>query len=412
MASRHFSYAQHVLADRDKVWSERQKSKVKYDELCHESEATRNKKEKAESHDKHRERAIKDFEAREEDMGNGKNLYLISIASANKSKTNFYEVDLVSIQDHYQFLLALSNNRLMNSLTKAYGVLETHHQELGASFGGLITTAENGFKPEVDQKEFIEANRKKWEEPRDWEFEPCVGFFDNPDPSVSESSKVFLQNKLLRARKKLRELKPLVETKRREIAGLENLREAYERQEGLGDGDEVMEVSSKNERRVKRNVELNFSSLLQQNLLDCSRQLLSHQTMIVLLETEVECIISAIGDDEGEARPHRFKPASFTIPTTCNFCEGTIWGIAKQGFVCKPCGYTVHSKCEMKVSSGEGVNVSAVLYPDRSEVLPSRFQQIADPRLRKLQRLVPLQGQHWREVLQSRRLLPLLLLDQ
>lgn len=70
-------------------------------------------------------------------MGNGKNLYLISIASANKSKTNFYEVDLVSIQDHYQLLLALSNNRLMNSLTKAYGVLETHHQELGASFVDL-----------------------------------------------------------------------------------------------------------------------------------------------------------------------------------------------------------------------------------------------------------------------------------
>lgn len=48
-------------------------------------------------------------------------------------------------------------------------------------------------------------------------------------------------------------------------------------------------------------------------------------------------------------QPHDFKAASFTIPTSCDYCQSTIWGIAKQGFTCRDCGYNCHSKCEMKV---------------------------------------------------------------
>lgn len=63
--------------------------------------------------------------------------------------------------------------------------------------------------------------------------------------SDQEAPKVYLQNKLIRSRKKLVELRPVIESKRREIQGLDNLREAYERQEGLGDPDEVMDVSAR-----------------------------------------------------------------------------------------------------------------------------------------------------------------------
>ncbi|CAG8576490.1 4893_t:CDS:2 [Diversispora eburnea] len=48
-------------------------------------------------------------------------------------------------------------------------------------------------------------------------------------------------------------------------------------------------------------------------------------------------------------QPHDFKSAAFAIPTTCDLCQNTIWGIAKQGFTCKDCGYNCHAKCEMKV---------------------------------------------------------------
>lgn len=47
-------------------------------------------------------------------------------------------------------------------------------------------------------------------------------------------------------------------------------------------------------------------------------------------------IYSFVNSDIGnDAQSHDFKSASFTIPTTCDLCQATIWGIAKQGFTCK-----------------------------------------------------------------------------
>lgn len=54
--------------------------------------------------------------------------------------------------------------------------------------------------------------------------------------------KVFLQNKLARSRARLAEIGPQIESKRREVSGLDNLTQAYSKNEALGDADEVMEV--------------------------------------------------------------------------------------------------------------------------------------------------------------------------
>lgn len=40
-------------------------------------------------------------------------------------------------------------------------------------------------------------------------------------------------------------------------------------------------------------------------------------------------------DGGSEIEAHDFKSAAFTIPTTCDLCQNTIWGLAKQGFTCK-----------------------------------------------------------------------------
>ncbi|EEY14427.1 BZZ1 [Verticillium alfalfae VaMs.102] len=37
------------------------------------------------------------------------------------------------------------------------------------------------------------------------------------------------------------------------------------------------------------------------------------------------------------------------IPTNCDLCGERIWGLSAKGFDCRDCGYTCHSKCEMKV---------------------------------------------------------------
>ena len=74
----------------------------------------------------------------------------------------------------------------------------------------------------------------------------------------------------------------------------------------------------------------------------------------------------ASSDDEGGSSPHDFKSSSFSIPTTCGYCkvwtssvdrsnqniyeaQTSIWGLSKLGKTCRPCGLSVHTKCELKV---------------------------------------------------------------
>jgi formin-binding protein 1 len=49
------------------------------------------------------------------------------------------------------------------------------------------------------------------------------------------------------------------------------------------------------------------------------------------------------------AKNHNFKSQTFKIPTNCDLCGERIWGLSAKGFDCRDCGYTCHSKCEMKV---------------------------------------------------------------
>ena len=47
---------------------------------------------------------------------------------------------------------------------------------------------------------------------------------------------------------------------------------------------------------------------------------------------------------------HTFKSTSFTIPKSCDYCRGNLWGLSsKQGLTCIECGYNCHPKCELKV---------------------------------------------------------------
>lgn len=54
----------------------------------------------------------------------------------------------------------------------------------------------------------------------------------------------YLQNIKLKSTSRLSELTPSIESKRREISGLRNLREAYEKDRSLGDAASVLEVRS------------------------------------------------------------------------------------------------------------------------------------------------------------------------
>ncbi|KAN0059693.1 Protein BZZ1 [Thecaphora frezii] len=349
---KHTTYATKLLADRDRIYAEREKAKSKYDDLCREVEAHRQKKEKAGVEDRHADRAEKGFQSAQVDMWNAKNLYLIQIEVSNAAKQKFYQEDLPAVENGLQSLWTLTTQRTASSVARASNLFVNHYNLLSTKHK-KVEEGKGKVNPNQDQQLFIEHNKQRWQEPREWSFEPCSVFFDSPDMSVEPAPTVFLQNRLLRCRAKLAELDPLADAKRKEVAGLENLRDAYEKQEGLGDPDAVLD-----------------------NLFESLKKAFAFEIEICLLEAEVEKIVSAIGENQGDARPHRFKPASFTIPTTCDYCNGTIWGIAKQGCVCKPCGYTVHAKCEMKVpaqcKAATGSSSGSANLASRSSVRRSR----------------------------------------
>jgi len=77
--------------------------------------------------------------------------------------------------------------------------------------------------------------------------------------------------------------------------------------------------------------------------------LAAHATSEQILLSEIETISHVLDGDEGEQKPHEFKSASFSIPTTCGYCQASIWGLSKLGKTCKLCGVSVHARCELKI---------------------------------------------------------------
>lgn len=58
-----------------------------------------------------------------------------------------------------------------------------------------------------------------------------------------------------------------------------------------------------------------------QKFVDSVHDLTAHTTSEQILLAEIETISEALGGDEGEQRPHDFKSASFSIPTSCGYCQ-------------------------------------------------------------------------------------------
>jgi len=61
----------------------------------------------------------------------------------------------------------------------------------------------------------------------------------------------------------------------------------------------------------------------------------------VTLETEIHTVFSAVPDIDAGARPHSFNGTNFMSPTTCDFCQKSIWGLAGggKGFTCSGIPY-------------------------------------------------------------------------
>ncbi|PKK76940.1 FCH-domain-containing protein [Rhizophagus irregularis] len=278
---KHMEFAQKLVTDRDKIYSERKKVKTRYDECCVEVQSSQQRLDRS-TDDKVLEKQLQEL---------------------NESRI----VALKSIWDDY--------------VNFEISVLEESKNHLDTSLQII-----NDVDSHIDSELFINNNKRSWEEPADFVFESSPIYSDTEELVDDENSRVYLSNKLSKAKRNLTKLTSEIESKRKEIDGMESLKEAYENNPRLGDSDAVTD-----------------------NLHRTIREYTILETNRVKYQTQVESIVEAIGDIGHDQESHDFKNASFTIPTTCDLCQTTIWGIAKQGFTCKDCGYNCHARCEMKV---------------------------------------------------------------
>ena len=181
-------------------------------------------------------------------------------------------------------------------------------------------------EPKLDSMMFLRHNVTNWQEPLDMQFEPSPVWHDDAAMVTDEMAKVFLRNLLTKSKGQMRDMKIEADKKRREVEGAKRVRQSV--REGKDKRDEV---------EVVRAI---FAMQEDLHLLDRKR---------LTAEVETSTVTSIVGDLSLGAMNHNFRAQTFKIPTNCDLCGERIWGLSAKGFDCKDCGYTCHSKCEMKV---------------------------------------------------------------
>ncbi|KAI9730829.1 MAG: hypothetical protein M1834_005547 [Cirrosporium novae-zelandiae] len=319
----HADFAGKLEKERDSSYGDLKKMKGKYDTVCQEVE---NKRKKIESSfDSSKGKAQYSYQQQIQEMHNVKNTYLISISVTNKLKEKYYYDYVPELLDNLQ---DLSETRVakLNSFWMLASQLESQTLSRSKDHVDHLTSEIPRNEPHLDSMMFARHNTSNWQDPIDFVFEPSPVWHDDPAMAIDDIAKVFLRNMLLKSKGQLGELKLESDKKRREIEGAKKVRNGI--QEGRDKRDEV---------EVVRTI---FT--MKEDLHQIDRNLLT-------AEVEKSTIISAAGDISLGARNHGFKHQTFKIPTNCDLCGERIWGLSAKGFDCRDCGYTCHSKCEMKV---------------------------------------------------------------
>ncbi|KAL2264804.1 hypothetical protein VTJ83DRAFT_7314 [Remersonia thermophila] len=321
LRKRHAEYAEKLEKERDASYAELRKMKGKYDAACQEVESKRKKTETA--FDK--AKAQSSFQQQVLEMNNVKNTYLIAINVTNKQKEKYYDDYLPEVMDSLQDLSEFRTLRL-NGLWTLAAELEAAMLQQGSGQMTHLTQEIARNQPHLDSMMYIRHNMGAFQEPPDKVFEPSPVWHDDGSMVTDETAKVYLRNMLNKSKSQLGELRREADKKRREVEAMKRTKQKI--REGTESKDEVVVVSQ--------------IFALQEDLHQVERRRLT-------AEVETSTITSAVGDVTLGAKNHNFKSQTFKIPTNCDLCGERIWGLSAKGFDCRDCGYTCHSKCEMKV---------------------------------------------------------------
>lgn len=321
LRKRHAEYAAKLEQERDGSYAALAKTKAKYDTVCQEVEA---KRKKTESHyDKAKAQSA--YQQQLFEMNNAKNTYIISINVTNKQKEKYYHEYIPEVMDSLQDLSEFRTTKLNSLWTVATNLESDMLQQSNGMIQHQGTEILRNL-PHLDSMMYIQHNIGSWREPPDKQFEASPVWHDDGTMVVDETAKIYLRNVLSKSKSQLGELRREVDKKRREVEGVRRLKQRV--REGKEKKDEVEVVRT--------------LFAMQEDLHAVDRQRLT-------AEVETSTITSVVGDVTLGAKNHNFKGQTFKIPTNCDLCGERIWGLSAKGFDCRDCGYTCHSKCEMKV---------------------------------------------------------------
>ncbi|OQE37106.1 hypothetical protein PENCOP_c010G00878 [Penicillium coprophilum] len=253
------------------------------------------------------------------------NLYLISINVTNKLKEKFYHEYVPEVIDGLQ---NLNETRVakMNLMWSLAAQLEKSSLSRSTEHIANLLVEIPRNNPRLDSLMFLQHNVTQSQEPANLAFEPSPVWHDDASIVVDEAAKVFLRNLLSKSKAQIHELRVESDRKKREVEGSKKVRENI--QHGK---------DNRNELDVVRSM-----FYIQESLHEVDRKW-------VTAEVETATIMAVAGDLSLGAQNHNFRSQTFKIPTNCDLCGERIWGLSAKGFDCRDCGYTCHSKCQMKV---------------------------------------------------------------
>ncbi|KAF4626628.1 hypothetical protein G7Y89_g11529 [Cudoniella acicularis] len=323
LRKRHVEFADKLEKERDSTYGELRKMKGKYDTTCQEVENKRKKSESAFDYSK--TKAANAYQQQILEMNNVKNSYLIAINVTNKQKERYYHEYVPDLLDSLQDL-SESRTAKLNGIWSLAAQLEGEMLKRSTDYVSHLSQEIPRNQPPLDSMMFVRHNAGPWQEPPNKAFEPSPVWHDDDAMIVDDTAKVFLRNVLSKSKGQLGELRREVDKKRREVESIKRVKQAI--REGKDKRDEV---------EIVRTI---FA--LQEELHQVDHKRLT-------AEVETSTITAAVGDVTLGAKSHNFKSQTFKIPTNCDLCGERIWGLSAKGFDCRDCGYTCHSKCEMKV---------------------------------------------------------------
>lgn len=319
----HGDYAAKLEKERDGQFAELRKTKGKYDSVCQEVENRRKKVDGAFDHGKNKARNA--FEQHQVEMRNVKNTYLITINVTNKQKDMYYHEYVPELLDSMQDLSETRVNKL-NAIWSLAASIETQTLTRSTEYLQHLSAEIPRNNPLLDSMMFVRHNAGGWQEPGNFQFEPSPVWLDDGSLAVDESAVTFLRNVLLKTKGSLGEYRRELDKKLKEVENAKAVRQKI--RDGQDKRDEVDVVRA--------------IFAIQEAAHEIEKQKVS-------AEVEVSTITSVVGDVSIGARNHNFKSQTFKIPTNCDLCGDRIWGLSAKGFDCRDCGYTCHSKCELKV---------------------------------------------------------------